>query len=566
MNADVSFTTAYALYKEALQERDEWEAEWRQLSEYLLPGRGIYQTVTKPRKRKLTSTKVINSIAEDALYVLTSGMHGGLTSPSMKWFDRTWADDKLNDTEQLKAWLQKGTDKIHDGFHASNFYSIINSFYIEYAGFGTACIFLGEDTDNTGSPYRFELLTVGEYCFTMDSRGRLDNFFRTSFKSIKQIVDDFPNAPDDWKKKVDNNESGINVIDVCILEWVSKNEYEDKAFTRVVYILSDGKSNKQKADTSQAPLIKDGFYEMPYIVSRWNTIGSDILGIGPGSRALPDIKRLQQMEKAFLMATHKSIDPPINAPARMKGKLNTLPGGQNYYPGIAGADGIKPLYELRFDYSGVSSAVERVEQRIQRCFFNDVFLTASRDPNASPLKAAQVHEEGQEKLLRLGPVIQRLIFEMFNPLIERAFNILMRRGAIEPIDTSFIGDLGEYKINVVSPLAAAQKLIAMDGIKTYMGFLANVAPIDQTVMDNIDLDYTARFVGDITGMRIGVLRPQNDVNKRRADRAKIMAQEKQKQEAAAAAQIQSSISAEQAQASKNQAEAGIAMLEGQQMI
>ena len=92
------------------------------------------------------------------------------------------------------------------------------------------------------------------------------------------------------------------------------------------------------------------------MISRWGTIGSDVYGIGPGSRALPDIKRLQEMEKAFLMATHKSINPPLNAPARMRGKLKTLPGGENYYSNPA--ETVNEIYQVKFDYQGVGGAVQ----------------------------------------------------------------------------------------------------------------------------------------------------------------------------------------------------------------
>ena len=96
----------YARYTDLLSERAEFEQEWQQISNYLVPGRGIYQRFAKPKKRKLTSPRVINNTAEDALYVLTSGMHGALTSPSRPWFRIEWEDEQLNEIEPLKAWLE----------------------------------------------------------------------------------------------------------------------------------------------------------------------------------------------------------------------------------------------------------------------------------------------------------------------------------------------------------------------------------------------------------------------------------------------------------------------------
>ena len=185
------FSKCYALYQEAINERADWESEQRSISEYLLPGRGIYQTLTRPRKRKLTSPKVINTIAEDALYILTSGMQGGLTSPSRPWFKLEWTDDKISKVEPLKAWLQDCEDRLHAGLQASNFYSMINSFYIEYAGFGTGCTFMGE-THNDYSPFQFELLTAGEYSFSLGVDGLPNSFYRTLFKTPSQLFEMFP--------------------------------------------------------------------------------------------------------------------------------------------------------------------------------------------------------------------------------------------------------------------------------------------------------------------------------------------------------------------------------------
>lgn len=296
---------------------------------------------------------------------------------------------------------------------------------------------------------------------------------------------------------------------------------------------------------------------------RWGTIGSDIYGIGPGSRALPDIKRLQEMEKSFLMAVHKELDPPTIAPSRMRGKLNTLPGGKNYRSNEN--EKIERLYQLQFDLNGVSAAVDRVEQRIQRNFFNDIFLTASRDPNASPLKATQVNVQEQEKMLRLGPVIERLQHEFLHPLIERCFNIMNRKGLFQPLSPELADLAGDYVISLVSPLATAQRAVALQGIQSFMGFMGQAAQFDQTILDNIDVDVAAREYADITGVELGVLRPIEEVQELRQQRAKAIAAEKQKQEQMAMAMAQSQMDGEKATAQKTQSEAGLNMLEGQQV-
>ena len=566
MKKKYSYSAVMESYKELIDERSEWEAEWRGISQYLLPGRGIYQRLTKPRKRKLTSPNIVNSIAEDALYVLTSGMHSALTSPSRPWFKLEWEDRRLEKVEQLKAWLQDAENKLHKALHASNFYSIINSFYIEYAGFGTGCIYVGEDGASDTAPFRFELLTAGEYAFSFGVGGRLNVFARSIFMTPRKLVERFPNTVSKKQAaEVAKNGAGIDKVTVTVLEYLLVSPYQDKNVTRIMYEVSapDNANDQAFYKTEQEPLEISGFYEHPYSVGRWGTIGADEYGIGPGSRALPDIKRLQQMEKAFLMATHKAINPPLNAPSRLKGKLNTLPGGYNYYSNPN--ELVSSIYNHNFDYSGVGAAVERVEQRIQKCFYNDIFLTAARDPNASPLRTGQVQVQEQEKTLRLGPVVERLQHEFFEPTIERCFNIMLRRGLFEDLPADLAEMVSNYNINLVSPLATAQRASALQGINSFMGFLGQAAQFDQQILDNIDVDAAAREYADINGVQFGILRTQEQVAAIRKQRQQMIAQEKARQDALAQAQAQSQMNAEQAAASKTQAEAGQVLAETQQI-
>lgn len=523
-----TYDKVWQTHRDLLLERTEWDREANQISNFLLPGRGIYQDYSKPRKRKLTTTNVINTIAEDALGILASGVHGKLTSPAIPWFRLSWENDQINQIEELKIWLQQSYAILNTKLHDSNFYAIMNSFYTEYFGFGNSCFFIGENIEEGMPPFYFEMLTFGEYCIALGKDGMPCVLTRTIHMSERQLYKMFPKTcSEEIKDRVKKNLSGIDIINRTIIEYVTKDNYRDKSYIRVIYeshsIGGSPGTNRATVNT-KTPLLVDGFYEWPYPFSRGHVIGSDPYGIGPGSRALPDIKRLQEMEKAFLLATHKDIDPPLNAPARMKGKLNSLPGGKNYYANPN--ETVNKLYEANFNYQGVTAAIERVEQRIQKNFYNDVFLTGSRDPNASPLKAAQVYAQDQEKNSRLGPSIDSLLEGTFQPAIRRCFNICKRQGLFPALDPALEEIAGDFIIDVISPMAISMKLIKSQGTDAFMGFVAQAAQFDPTVLDNIDADMAVRQRADIEGVDIGVLRSEEDVQALRIQR-----QEQQQAEA-----------------------------------
>lgn len=560
-----AYTTIYQAMR---SERSEWEEEWKRISDYLLPGRGIYQLYSKPRKRKLTSPRVVNSHAGDALNVLTSGLQGGLTSPSRKWFTLEWFDARLNQVDELKAWIQEAETRVHRGLHISNFYPVIHSFYTEYCGFGNGSMFVGEGDLTT--PYNFELLTAGEYAFTVGGNGQVDTLYRSLFLSPRQCYERWGNKCSDYiKRAVKKNQGEKEKRYVTILECVVPEPFMGMPFKRYYWELQSsslggGDNAPIPSDTSK-PLEVRGFHEFPYPVGRFDIIGSDVYGVGPGSRALPDIQRLQEMEKAFLMAAHKSVNPPLFAPAKLRGKLNTLPGGYNYYSNPS--EKITSIYDQRIDFTSIGTAIERTTQRIDRNFFNDIFLTASRDPNASPLKATEANIRDQEKMLRLGPVIERLMKEFLQPTIIRCFNISQRRGDFPPLSDALkqmVADAGGYRVNLVSPLAHAQKQIALQGINTFLGFVAQGANFDQRILDKVNIDRTADEVADISGVSRTILNTDDEVQQIREGRAAAQQAQAQKEEQAMNQAHASQMSGEQATAQKTQAEAGVAMLEGQE--
>jgi hypothetical protein len=123
--------------------------------------------------------------------------------------------------------------------------------------------------------------------------------------------------------------------------------------------------------------------------------------------------------------------------------------------------------------------------------------------------------------------------------------------------------VGEYQINLISPLATAQRAVALQGINSFMAFIGNAAQFDQKILDNVDVDAAAREYADITGVQLGVLRPQEQVDMIRKQRAEQMRQQQEKEEMAARAQIEGQVNEQRANARKAESEAAMNQLEAQ---
>lgn len=154
-------------------------------------------------------------------------------------------------------------------------------------------------------------------------------------------------------------------------------------------------------------LRQSGYREFPVIAARWEVKQSaDAYGRGPGWKCLGDVKMLQKMQKAKLVALDKNTNPPVMVSANVQGEVNLLPGGITRYNGTTDA-AVKPAYQVQADLSSLENAISSVRSTIRSQFFADVFLMLSAQ-NYSNMTAAEVAERHQEKMLILGPVLERL--------------------------------------------------------------------------------------------------------------------------------------------------------------
>jgi hypothetical protein len=541
-------------YQALLQDRSEWETEWKDVSEFLLPGRGIYQLYTKPIKRTLTNRKIINPIGREALDVMVTGVHNGLTSAKRDWMDLKWGNwqnPQVADNRQLVELLREIKNVLKTAFHLSHFYQKIPAFYLEYLGYGNGCLYMGSDADY----FRFEVLTAGEYAIDLNHKGEVDTLYRVMYMTPRNMIKKFGKGK--CSENVIRMADNKNVHYIPVMQVVYADDKLRVGNFRSVYFEITSSGNLRATDQ----FLKKGFFEeFPFLFSQYEIIGSDKYGIGPGARSLPHVKRLQEMEKAYLMSAHKAVNPPLNVPARLKEQVKTMPGAINYYndPNMT----IQPMYNVKIDYSGLSMAIERAEERIKKIFFNDIFLTTARNPNATPLKATEANIREEEKMERLGLVVERLQEQLLTPLVERGINILYRKNLLPEMPPELLNLTGGLHVEFISPLALAQKRVGIDSINMFLGFIANAAQFDPTMVDKVNGDSIVDEYHDMSGAPITILRSDAEVQQIREQRMAKEQEDRQKAEAMMEAKMQAEMMGQQAQTAKTLSEAGVNVNEG----
>jgi len=500
-NEDFKTTKYRKRFKELSDEyeKDGWRKHLSSIADFMVPRKAMYLQSEKREGSKAGNpdySKIINGVAGKALGTLAAGMMSGLTSSSLQWFTLDVQDRELMEIKAVRLWLDQVTKIMLRVYQKSNFYSAIHGRYAELSTFGTAAMIIEEDFQ-TG--IRVRPLTVGEYYIALDSKYRPDTLYRQFSLTARQIVEEFGGEEGEENEnisiavrnsvKTDKGDARFEIVQ-CIQP---RDEFEEgrkdikgKAYESIYFELDE--DNRDKF------LREEGYSNRPFVAPRWEVVGTESYGNSPAMDTLGDVKMLQKMEEKKLKALDKLVDPPMIAGANLKGKHATIiAGGVTYDDSPQGA-GFRPAYQVNPDMGGVSVEIRSVEERIKEGLFNDLFLSILAEDKR--MTATEVRRRHSEKMVILGPVLQRLQYEMLGPVIERTYLILDNLGMIPPQPLELQGK--EVEVKYISVLAQAQRAAGVASIEQTAGFVGHLIEKFPTAGDKFDaneaIDQYARDV------------------------------------------------------------------------
>lgn len=518
-------------YKEMLDIQDRIRNDWKDISRFIAPRRGRYTDKGDVPDQSVDMSDITDAAGVRAARVAASGMHSGMTSPTRPWFRLAIEDRDLMTFGPVRNWLHEVEKIMYATYAASNFYNEAHSLYGELVAFATGAMY--EEEDPT-THVRFKTFTAGEYVIATNERGMVDTIYRLFWMTPRTMKERFgtgrlSTTAQNMLKNMGKKDTYLKVLWAC---QPRKDRDPVRIDSRNMPWESTYLDYVSTANGYEGILGESGYDEFPCFVPRWDKIGSDVYGLGPSHESLPDVKMLQDMQISSLKAIHKTNDPPMAIPEGFMGKLNLLPGGENYVAREL-IEGIGPLYQVRFDIGSTEQKILNVQQAIKEGFYNDLFITIVSNPYGTPPTATEIAERHEEKLLMLGPVIERQTTEFLDPCVTRTFNILNKRGKIPPPPEEL--DRQVLEVEYISLLAQAQKLVSLQGINTTMNFALSSAEIFPEVLDRIDIDNTIDAVGEAAGAPLTMLRPIREAQRlrdARADQEEAMALNRQAMESA----------------------------------
>jgi hypothetical protein len=503
-------------------EREDYDPVYYEIATYAAPARSRFNhnNQVPSRKKRARAHTLYDGHAIGAFNILSGGMTSGLSSPSRPWFRFALPDPDLMKFWPVKVWLADVERIIYDFLGKTNFYTAVKSGYSELGLFGTEAMFMDE---HWNSGIVFSTMTAGEYYLACGDDQRVDTLCHHVPMTVRQIVqrfvaDRFDSHTMHWdrvsrtvKQLWDNSNDDTTVQ---VMRLVEPNPAYDSFRGD-----ADGKRFRSLwwecgNDNKTAILSKSGYEEQAFVGARWQTIGNDTYGSGPGWNALPDMRVLQVQAKRLGELTDLLAKPPVVAPVGTRVKLT--PGAVTYAAQVDMA-GVKPLFQVD------GQAIDRVEQTMARLYgkidtaaFADIFMAITQMDGVQPRNQEEIFARNEEKLTQLGPVVERVSTEKLKVILDRVFYVLERRGAFpEPPE-----ELDGIKLSIefISTLAQAQRMIGLSQVERVVGFVGNLAESFPEAADNLDPDALVHEYADRAGSPPKIMRDPAAVDELRQQR------------------------------------------------
>ena len=503
--------------------RAPWLDRWREVSDFIYPYGGRFEIHDKFETRNYD--KIFDNEAGRSLDTLVSGLASGATSPVRQWFKVTVPDLDAQLDIGTAQWCSEVEHMLMRAFQQSNTYNSLHTLYRELCLFGVGVDLVMEDENDI---LRHHVLTAGEYCLQVNSDGIVDTLYRTFQLTVSQAVNIFgwDNVPKVIKDMyvvgdLDRYFDFCHAIEPRHDRDENSPSNKNMPWASYYFMLSGDAGN-------DAIISESGFKMFPALCPRWDVLAGDVYGMSPAIRALPNVKQLQQECECKSWALELLVNPPVQAPSTLRQEPLSLTPGAVSFTGITDTgQAIKPIITTSGDINAITQDIMQLKQDIKSDFYVDLFLLIQQ-ATSDRMTATEVAALKEEKMLVLGPVIERLQHELLSPLVQMTYNKLKERKLLPEAPQSIKGRSLELEFQ--SMLAQSQRAVDINAIDRMMSSVQAMATVAPEILDRIDVDGTFDVYRDRLAVDPKIARSVDEANEIRQSRNQVMAQQQQSAE------------------------------------
>lgn len=497
-------------------ERKSWEARWLDLDRYMYPGGSrLSREDTNRGYRK--DLDILDNTGVLARRTLASGLHSGMNSPARPWFRFGTDDPDLNEFHSMKVWLSVFEERARTILGAGNLYNTIHADNGQLGTFGNGAIWLDDDYEDVIRGYG---LVCGEYWLSQNERGVVDTISRELMMTVRQTIAKF--GLDNVSQTVRTSYDQSNYDTLVPVTQVVEPNPEFIPGRRLGPGAKAWRSVWWEPGAPDKTNLALGYYSwFPVIAPRWDVIGLDVYGQAPAYDTLGDDKGLQLMELRALEALDKAVNPPLQGPTALRNSaVDLVPGSITYVDVATPQMGLRPIYEVQPRLDLLEAKQAQIRQRINQGLYVDLFLLLHQSElsgNTTEKTAYEVAQRHQERLLMLGPVIERLHNERADRLLSALAARMIALRLVPPPPPEMRGR--SIQIEYISALAQAQRAVGTASIERLAGFVGNLAAVNVAVLDKFDADEAVDQYAEAVGASPRIVVPDETVARVRQARA-----------------------------------------------
>ena len=483
-------------------ERTNMQIIWQDVTDYVIPRKN--QIIEIQTKGSQQNEKVFDSTAIHSNDLLAASLQGALTSNSTLWSKIRVANDDFKDDEVVKRWQDETTKAMWRAYNDSNYRMEIHEMFLDITSVATGCTLIEEnDIEIAGfNGLMFRTYFIMNYVMEENYKGIVDTVMRKIFYKPRQAKQKFgDNAGKKVLKGDENDDFAYIHVVMPVKEYGGKLANSKWKFTDIYISVED-----------EAIVSEKGYHEFPYIVPRWAKASGEKYGRSPSFNALPFIKTLNAAIAYMLKAWAKDINPSRLVPEGLGFTIKDVPGTQTAVP-MHLIKAIKEgalTSEAKWEVS--ETMVADLRSAIKEIYFTDQ-IQIQKKAQMTATESTIIFELMQRLL---GPIFGRMEIEIFTPMIERVFGIMLRAGALPELPEQ-LEDV-ELEIQYVGPLARAQKMGEVNAIRGWLEDIILVAPVQPEVLDVPNWTEIVTDTGRLRSVNEKYINTQEEIEKIREAR------------------------------------------------
>lgn len=314
-------------------------------------------------------------------------------------------------------------------------------------------------------------------------------------------------------------------------------------------------------------LKEEGFEEFPIPFSRFRKLRNEKYGRSMAMDALPDIREINVLKEAVIIATEKTLDPPLgllNNGMLGGGVVDTSAGSLTVFDIQGSVGNTPPVFEINTvgDLNTALARIEALEESIAQHFHIDRLLDFN---NQVAMTATETVARGAIRNHSLSSLINRQIIELFTPLVERTFNMMLRNdkfgfidGTAEAEAAALFGEeidiiperIAErllkgrdaYTVRFTTPAERVTSEEELDGMIQHIQLNQSLAQTNPEAVLYLDVDKINRNASRLFGSPLDIVRSQDEVEEIQLQQAEAAQQQQGLDQAKQAAEIVGQIS------------------------